>query len=271
MDLSGRVALVTGASSGMGVEFARQLARDGAALVLVARRRERLEGLAAELRELGVEADVVPCDLSAEDGVDSLLEELRARGLEPDVLINNAGAGLHRKVHESDWQSQRSQLHLNVTALVQLTHAFAGRMKERGGGHILNVSSIGAYLPVPGFAVYAASKAFVRNFTEALAYEVAGAGVRVCCLCPGGIATEFFDVSGQKLPGVAKLALMSPERCARIGLRALFGGRHNIVSGLSNSLGMWLLRFVPRWLMVRLGYLVMGPTPALPDGGRSPG
>lgn len=262
--IEGKVALVTGASSGMGVEMARWLSRRGARVILAARRKERLEALARELEEAGGEAHVVVADLGAVGGAEALVTEVDALGLSVDILINNAGSALHRDLADATLEDALGQIQLNVVSLVELTHLFGVRMRERGSGWILNVSSIGAYLPVPGFATYAASKVFVRNFTEAIAYELAGAGVRVCCLCPGGIATEFFDVAGQELDWTKRLALMSPERCARIGLEALFGCRRNIVSGYSNRLGMLLLRFAPRRLMVWMAALLMGRPKALP-------
>jgi hypothetical protein len=138
-------------------------------------------------------------------------------------------------------------------------------MRERGRGYVLNVSSIGAYQPVPTFATYAAGKAYVRNFTEALAYELADSGVRVCSLCPGGTATEFSEVSGQRISGWVESFMMPADRCARIGLRALFGGRRNVISGFSNKLSCWLLRFLPRRTMVWAAARVMASTaPALP-------
>lgn len=258
-DLVGRCAMVTGASSGLGVAFARQLAARGASLVLVARRAERLEALAGELRaSSSVDVVVLPADLAAPGAIDRLARELEARALTIDVLINNAGAAVHANFDEASWDKTEAQIRLDVLALVELTHRIVPGMRERGRGHVLNVASIGAYLPCPSYAVYAAAKAFVRNFSEAIAYELAPVGVRVCCLCPGGIATEFFDASGQKVHWWMKLALMSPERCASIGLRALFGRRRVIVSGFSNALGMVLLRLLPRRTMTWIGALVMG-------------
>ncbi|MFO0547002.1 MAG: SDR family oxidoreductase [Polyangiaceae bacterium] len=251
-------ALVTGASSGLGVAFARQLAQRGFDLVLVARRVDRLTALAAELsREHGVEAIALGCDLGSPVAIEGLLAELRDRGLEIDVLVNNAGAAAHRPLLASSWQTLEGQLQLNIGAVVQLTRALAERMSERRKGHILNVASIGAFLPVPGFATYAAAKAFVRSFSEAVAEELSRSGVRVCCLSPGGVDTEFFQVAGQEVDPWMRLALMSPARCARIGLRALFGCRRSIVSGYSNALAMFATRFLPRWLLAMVAGLLM--------------
>jgi short-subunit dehydrogenase len=264
-DLAGRMALVTGASSGLGAAFARQLAARGADVVLVARRMERLTALASELEAAhGVRARSLACDLAAPEAVGALVRELDEQGLAPDILVNNAGAGVQECLMDTEWPAVHGQIQLNVTSLIQLTHVLAVRMRARGRGHILNVASIGAYVPVPGYAVYAAAKAFVLHFSEAIAHELGGSGVRVCCLSPGGIDTEFFQAAGQSVAPWMRLALMSPERCARIGLSALFGCRRSVVSGYGNTLGMFLTRFLPRWLMIVVAGAFMGKrAPAL--------
>ncbi len=249
MKLDGQRALVTGASSGIGDQLARQLAAKGANLVITARREARLEALADELREqYRVEVTVIPLDLSEPTAPAQLWDATEGQDRPVDILINNAGFGDQRPFVDIPWERSLEQLQVNVVSLTELAYRFIRSMKKRGAGHVLNVSSIGAYLPCPQFATYAAGKAYVRNFTEALAYELKGTGVRACCLCPGGTATEFSEVAGQSLSKVVELTLMSSERCARIGLAALFRGRRNIVSGLFNSLGMFLLRFAPRRL-----------------------
>jgi short-subunit dehydrogenase len=261
MKLEGRTALVTGASSGIGSEFARQLGAMGATLVISARRKERLDALAEEIREQhGVEVRVVVADLSDPAAAARMFDELEGEGTAIDVLINNAGFGIQAPFLDVAWESTRQQMQLNMTSLTELCWRFGSAMRERGQGRILNVSSIGAYQPVPQFATYAAGKAYVRNFSEALAYELAGSGVQVCCLCPGGTATEFSDVAGQDVSGPVKALLMSAEDCAAIGLRALFRGRRNIISGLSNKISCWLLRFLPRRTMVWAAALVMSQT-----------
>lgn len=245
--------MITGASSGLGAAFARQLAARGADVVLVARRAARLEELAAELRATaGVRAVVLPCDLGSAEGAAGLLRELEARGIAVDVLVNNAGAGLHAPLAESSWSDVDAQLQLNVASLARLTHALAAPMRARGRGHILNVASIGAFIPVPGYATN----------------ELRGSGVRVCCLSPGGIDTEFFQAAAQPVSGWMKLGLMSPERCARIGLAALFGCRRSVVSGYANALGMSLTRFAPRWILALVAGAFMGRGAARRGGRR---
>lgn len=247
--LRGKWALVTGASSGIGAALARQLAARGANVVITARREDRLAALAAELRTAhGVEVDVVASDLSAPDAAEALFTRATIGGRVIDVLINNAGFGTCQPFADQPWARAQQELRLNVLALAELCHRFAAPMRARRAGHIMNVASIGAFLPTPRFASYGAGKAYVRNFSEALAYELAPSGVRVLCLCPGATETEFSDVAGVKLNAMQRLAFMSAERCARIGLGAMLRGRRVIVSGFANSVGMWLLRFVPRRL-----------------------
>jgi short-subunit dehydrogenase len=260
-DLKGLRALVTGASSGIGADFARQLAARGADLVITARRADRLEALAKDLRERhAVEVTVEACDLARPEAAAELFQRTEGAGRPIDVLINNAGFGLQSYFLGEPWSRWQELLHVDITALTELSHRFGEAMARRKKGWILNVSSIGAYTPTPTFAVYAAAKAYVRNFTEALADELAPQGVRACCLCPGGTLTEFFDVAGQKLPGFFKIVMMSSERCARIGLSALFGWRRNVVAGFFYKLSMWMLRFMPRRMMVSVAKASMAGT-----------
>jgi len=259
MNLKGKTALVTGASSGIGVRFARQLAARGADLIITARRLDRLQALKEEL-EAAHSVQVYPIvqDLSAPDGATQLIAAMARADQRADVVINNAGFGTQDPFVDIPWEKTAQQLQLNIVALTQLTHHFAIQMKARGSGHILNVASIGAYLPTPFYATYGATKAYVRNFTEAIAYELRKTGVRICCLCPGPTTSEFMEVSGHEIPKLAKATFMSAERCARIGLGALFGWRWNIVSGWMNRLMVTSLRLSPRWLMTRVAALVMG-------------
>jgi short-subunit dehydrogenase len=257
-DLQGKTALVTGASSGIGVAFARLLAARGADLVITARREDNLRKLAAELSEAhGVKVHVVALDLSEPGAVEKLYAETEGAGRAVDVLVNNAGGGTHKYFVDTEWARLAQMIQLNLVALAQLTHLFVRDMIRRGGGYVLNVASIGAYTPTPSYATYAATKAFVRDFSEAIAYELAGTPVRVCCLCPGGTLTEFHQAAGQTLPAVYKVAFQSAEACAKVGLSALFRGRRNVVAGLFNKVSMFLLRFLPRRTMVWITALTM--------------
>lgn len=243
--------MVTGASAGIGTAFARDLAGRGASLVLAARRKDKLDALASELRERhGVEVDVVAVDLSKPEGPKALFDATEGAGKAIDVLVNNAGFGTKQPFLEQTWDKSFEELQLNLVSLTELTKRFAQKMRERGRGHVLNVASVGAYLPTPNMATYGAGKAYVRNFTEALSYELRGTGVHACCLCPGGTESEFAGVAGLKpLPDwQRRIAYMPAERCAKIGLDAMFRGRTNIVSGFWNAFGMFALRFLPRSL-----------------------
>lgn len=252
-------ALVTGASSGIGVEFARLLAEQGHDLVITARREDRLNELAEEIREAhGVEVEVVPADLGDPDAPLSLFEKTEGEGKPIDVLINNAGFGTQGTFTEIPWERTQLQMQLNLRALTELTWRYLNVMQDRKSGYILNVASIGAFLPIPSYATYGAGKAYVRNFTEAVAAEAQGSGVKVTVLCPGPTTTEFTEVAGHgEQPPGAELLFMSARRCAQIGLGALFGWRTTIVSGYMNAMMMFGLRFLPRWLMAWAGKATM--------------
>ena len=255
--MRGSSALVTGASSGIGEAFARQLAAGGARrLVLTARRRDRLEQLAAELEAAhSVSCEVVVLDLSQPGAAESLHE---AAG-EIDVLINNAGFGDYARFLDTERGRAVSVIQVNLVSVAELTHLFATDMVARRRGWILNVSSMAAFQPVPHFAVYGATKSFVRDFSEALAFELSGQGVRVCALCPGGVSTEFEQVSKMTLSLQARLTSISAERCARVGLGALFRGRRVVVTGWVAALSCWLMRVVPRRLMPWFAHIALGP------------
>jgi short-subunit dehydrogenase len=257
--LAGQRALVTGASSGIGLELARCLAEEGANLLLVARRTDRLEALAAELKQKhGVEAVAMTCDLARPDAGKELFDRTEGAGLAVDVLVNNAGFGNYDEFVAIPWEKHASMLQVNIVALTQLTHLFTPKMVERRHGHVMNVASIGAYLPCPTFAAYAASKAYVRDLTEALDYELKRTGVRAISVCPGGTTTEFLATANQELKKGAEVAMMSAAKCARIGVRKMLAGRRNVITGLMNALSMWFLRFVPRALYPWIGSVSMG-------------
>jgi len=265
-ELKGRTALVTGASSGIGAAFARDLAARGANLIITARRADNLAALAKELEEKHhVEVTVIALDLAVPGAAEALFTKTEGAGRAVDVLINNAGGGIHRNFVDIPWEDTARQIQLNVVTLTELTHRFARAMMGRGKGHILNVSSVGAYSPSPTYAAYSAGKAFVRDFSEAIAYELADTGVRVCSLCPGVTRSEFHKNAGHTPSALIRATTMSAERCAAIGLDALFSGRRNVISGIINKVSMWLLRFMPRRALVWMAALSMG-TPKAPEG-----
>jgi len=275
--LKGKRALVTGASSGIGAELARILASEGADLVLVARRQGRLDALAETLQAHdGVDVSVLAMDLSVVDSAERIYAHTVDAGLAIDILINNAGFGDYRYFLDVEWARYVDLIQLNVTTLTALCHHFLPQMVERGHGHVMNVGSVAAYLPSPSFAVYAATKVYVRNFTEALDCELKGTGVRAICVNPGGTRTEFLDQAGQKLKKSGELAMMTSARCAQIAVDKMLAGRRNVVTGFMNALSMFAVRFLPRAWMPAMAQLTMDagvervPTAALPGAKPDP-
>ena len=226
-------ALVTGASSGIGLEFARQLAERGYGVTLVARRAERLEQLAEELRaQHGVRVEVIPTDLGDQAATDRLIDEIAARGLNVEILVNNAGFGIYAPFAASDLQQEYAQLAVLIGAVVQLSGRVLPGMLERGRGTIINMSSTAGFQPLPGNANYAACKAFVLIHSEGLHDELSPQGITVTAVCPGPVRTEFQETSAplfaDRLPG---FAWVGPERVARDGLRAAERGKRSVIPG----------------------------------------
>jgi short-subunit dehydrogenase len=241
------VALVTGASAGLGAEFARQLAAKGERLVLVARRRERLDELAAALGN----ARAVAMDLSEPGAAARLMADLEQHGDTVELLVNNAGFGLAGQFAELDGDRQREMIDLNCGALAELAHAVLPGMVARMAGGILNVASTAAFQPGPGMAVYFATKAFVLSFSEAMHDEAEPHGVKISCLCPGPTRTEFRSVSGFDPKG--RLAKLSADAASVVaaGLRGLERNQAVVVPGLSNKMIAQAHRLLPRTVMRR--------------------
>ena len=251
MTYSGTTALITGASSGLGAEFASRLAARGSNLVLVARRADRLEELAKELRaEHGVAVTVLPMDLGRAGVGKELLEEMATRGITVDTLINNAGFGTRAPLVEEDPEVIASEIALNVAALVDITRAFMPGMLSSGKGALVNVASTAAFQPIPGMAVYGATKAFVLSFTEAVAHEAKSSGLRVLALCPGATRTEFFDVLGSESAAVGRM--QTSAQVVETALKALGrpGTPASVVSGWANRIAAGLAQRLPRALVV---------------------
>ena len=242
------VTLVTGASAGLGAEFARQCARRGDELVLVARRRDRLDALAEEVGR----AHAIEADLSQPGASARLLGEVEERGLTVSTLINNAGFGLHGRVAGLDAGRQREMIDLNCGALLDLTRAVLPAMIERKSGGILNVASTAAFQPGPGMAVYFATKAFVLSLTEALHEEVKPHGIKVSALCPGPTKTEFGEVAGFGGNGAFDKLSMDSPTVVRAGLRGLERNKAVVIPGAVNKAGAISARFVPRALVRKI-------------------
>ena len=247
-----KTALVTGASRGIGEAFARQLAAQGKDLVLVARNEARLQELAAELSAAhGVLAQVIACDLSQPGAAGQVWAETERLGVAVDLLVNNAGVGKRGAFADLEHDFQAAMVQLNVNALVELTRLYLPGMRARRRGGIINVASNAAFQPVPYMAVYAASKAFVLHFSEALAEEVGRDGVWVMALCPGATDTAFWDVAG--LWQDKRDWMTSPQKVAATGLRAFARRRAFFVPGLGYKLlAFGASRLGPRWLVRRI-------------------
>jgi len=243
------LALVTGASSGIGLEIAKTLARSGHDLVLTARRIEPMETLAAELAESGAAVAVVAADLSRPGAAARLAQEIDERGLAVDVLVNNAGLGAAGRFDEQDPMRIDDMLYVNIVALTELTRLVLPGMVARRRGKVMLLASTAAFQPGPRMAVYFASKAYVLSLGEALSYELRGTGVDVTVLCPGATATEFFTVAGAGNSMIAKYRRMMPAGLvARLGCRALASGRRVAVAGAMNRVMAFGGRYAPHWL-----------------------
>jgi hypothetical protein len=246
-------ALVTGASSGLGAEFARLHAARGGDLVLVARRADRLAALADELTAAhGVTVLPVALDLTAEGAIDSLGSRIESQGLAVDVLINNAGFGGGGAFDGRPAGLDAAMVRLNAEVPVALCRAFLPAMRARGRGRVLNVASIVAFAPGPGMAVYAASKAFLLSFSEALSEEFAGSGVTVTAFCPGLTATEFHAAAGYVGPGRTIPGGRAARPVAEAGYRAMLAGRPIAFAETTTAVAAQVPRFLPRRLVTRL-------------------
>jgi len=241
-----RLALVTGASSGIGADLARELAKDGHDVVLSARTVPAMEALAAELERGGAKSIIIPADLARPGAAAELTASLEDRGLEVDVLVNNAGLGGVGRFDQMDPQRIDDMLMVNVVALTELTRGLLPGMVARRRGRVLLVASTASFQPGPRMAAYFATKAYVLSLGEALAYELRGTGVTVTTLCPGATATNFFKTAGAN--EIALQPAMSPSEVARIGYRALTAGRRVAITGTLNRILALGGRYAPHSL-----------------------
>jgi len=256
--IQNKTALVTGASGGLGADFARELAARGANLVLVARREDELRRVAAGLEsEFGVSVLVMPADLTNPAAPDELYRQLHEQGVQVDLLVNNAGFGIYGLFADIPWEKEKAMLDLDILALVHLTKLFLKDMVERNLGYILLVSSIGAYQPSPTYASYSAAKAYVLSLGEALNYELRKTGVKVTVVSPGVTATEFLKVAGQKPSLYQRLVMMKSKDVARIGIESLLRGKPSVVPGWLNAVSAFATRLAPRSTQAALAYYLM--------------
>lgn len=250
-------ALITGASTGIGAALAREFAGNGHDLILVARSLGKLQALADELSaQHGIQAEVIAQDLSAMDAAETLHAEVLRRGLTVDILVNNAGLLFEGPYWETTLASHQQLLQVNIGAVMALTHHFLPEMLARGQGRVLNLASTSAFQPVPYLASYAASKAFVLSFSEALAIELKGRGVTVTALCPGFTETEMIAKDGGKSMNVPLVRNMTAEEVAQEGYVACMTGRPMHVNGLANralvTLGRLQPKVLQRWIIERV-------------------
>src|SRR4249919_2786954 len=246
-DAARACALVTGASSGIGADIAREYARRGKPLVLTARRVERLEALAEELQAL-VPVTVIPADLADRDAPAQLFAATNARGLFVDTLVNNAGYGVPGRFLSADWKTHADFLQVMIAAVGELTHLYLPAMEAAGRGRILNVASLAGLVPAsPGHTMYGATKAWLIRFSECLALEVAPRGVHVTALCQGFTYTEFHDVTGmrEKVSKLPKLLWLSSAEVAKIGVDAVESGKVRVVTGAPNKAIAFVCKYLP--------------------------
>jgi short-subunit dehydrogenase len=255
--MSKETVLITGASSGIGLELARFFAADGSDLVLVARTEEALRKLATDLgQKHGIQVRVLPKDLTDPKAPAQIYEELTAAGVNVDVVVNNAGFGAMGTIHDLPLKKQQDMIQVNVTALTELTRLFLPGMVLRKRGGILNVASTASFQPGPNQACYFATKAFVLSYTEGLAEELSGTGVVASCLCPGATVTNFGAASGMEETWIFKAGAMDAVSVARQGHAGFRAGRVIVITGFTNFLGTLLVRIFPRFVVRKVVHLL---------------
>jgi len=258
MPSSSGYALVTGASSGIGVEFARELSKRGFDLIITARRVERLQQVREAIRrDSPVEVTVLPNDLDAQDGARRLYDQVKALDKPVTLLVNNAGLGNFAPLLRQPPEIIESMIHVNVASLTMLTRLLAADMKQRGRGYILNNASFSAIQPTPHYAVYSGTKAFVLAFSQALSHDLRHSNIKVSALCPGFFRSEFLDHAGQEISFIVKRIMLDPARVARAGIAGVLRGKTVIVPGLIYKSLNVLMRLLPRTAATRVADLAV--------------
>jgi len=257
---SGKWALVTGASAGIGTALAQELARGGTNLVLTARRRERLEELSQKLSAAHkIQTKTFVADLTQADAPEKVFQFSKAQGIEVELLINNAGFGAYGEFQTVETRRLKEMVQVNCAAVVHLTRLYLPEMVARRHGDVLIVASTASFQSVPYLSTYAATKAFDLLFAEGLAEEMKPHGVRVCALCPGSTESEFAEVAGQSHIAATRANRETAEKVARTGLRALATGKSHVISGLGNYLGVLGQRLVSRRMVARIAARMFRP------------
>ena len=240
-------ALVTGASSGIGMEIAKILASQNCDLVICARRKKELEELSNELtKKYHINCEVIVADLTTKKGMNNLLKKVKSI----DILVNNAGFGILGHHTQMPLDRQLEMIDLNIHALTRLSHEFGNQMIQKGKGRIMNVASIAAYISGPGFAVYCATKAYVLSYSRALHKELNSKGVTVTALCPGYVTTGFQEVAGMKLSKMEKLTAVPANKVAEIAIKSMRKGRREVMPGIINKPLPLITRITPMWLQL---------------------
>ena len=255
-------ALVTGASSGMGYEYAKLFAKDGKKIVVLARSRDKLEGLKKDLeKQHGTKVMVLVKDLSDPKAPQEVFSELEKAGINIDVLVNNAGYDVYGKFQDTDWQREATMIQVNVLALTQLTKLFLKKMLEKKSGKILNISSSAGFGPTPWSSVYGGTKHYVLGFSNAIAHELKGTGVSVTCFCPGNTKTLFFERAGAEECRIDKRRIqqMDAATAAKHGYKALAKGKTTASPGMLNSFMVFMIRLMPRSMVCTTASYLMQP------------
>jgi short-subunit dehydrogenase len=257
--LVGHLAVITGASSGIGKEYAHQLAALGVDLILAARREDRLHALAHELQQkYQIQAFIIPIDLSQPHASQSLFEKAVALGHPITMLINNAGVGKYGNFMDFSYADHHATIQINSIVPTELTYRFVEHMLSHGKpSYITQVASIAAFQPVGYFTVYSGTKGYLRYFSETLAFELRSTNIHVMCLCPGGTYTEFFEQSGQKITSAGQSAMMSAKTVVQSGIESMLSRKTVCVPGILNKLACFIPRLLPRRLALHLAFLTM--------------
>jgi uncharacterized protein len=239
--------LITGASSGIGLALAKEFALNKHNLILVARREQKLQTIARELKSAGIEVEVIVADLASNGGAEALFDTVQKKGLNVEMLVNNAGRGNSGEFAEQDADHMRGTLELNITALTMLSRLFMDQMKANGYGRILNMASVAGFMPGPGLAVYHATKAYVLSLSEALNVELKDSGVTVTASCPGPTESEFHDQAGTRnLKAFTLFSLMTATQVAQEAYAAMMEGKPFVVHGYLNQLMSVSPKIIPR-------------------------
>lgn len=253
-----QTVLITGASSGIGLEFARLFAANHYNLILVARRVIQLEKIAKELSsKYSISVTILPKDLSIPSAPLEIFKELQEKSLDVDILVNNAGTQVYGKFYQTDLEQELKLLQVNLVAMTQLTKLVVASMMKRGTGKILNIGSTGSFASTPLNAIYCASKSYVLHFSEGIAEDLKGTGITVTTLCPGATRSEFAEKANILHTRLFRFMVMDARQVAKVGYRALLKGKKIAVPGFYNKLLVSSIRFTPRWLVLKLGQFLM--------------